>query len=65
MKYDHLIKISLEKFTNVYMFWLGEAPSVQKALWCRPANEIPYARLKDTTWGKQFKEREGHNYGEN
>lgn len=57
--------IFLERFAEIYMFWIREAPMVAKAKMYNDPYEIPYIRLKDTAWGKQYKEREGYEYGEN
>ena len=58
-------ELFLERFTEIYMFWIREAPMVVKAKMYNDTYEIPYVKLSETTWGKQYKEREGKEYGEN
>jgi hypothetical protein len=57
-------KLLLERFTEIYMFWIREAPMVVKAKMYNDPYEIPYVSLRDTTWGKSIKALYGKEYDE-
>lgn len=47
-----------------YRFLTNQSTMVQKALSAKCRHEVPHIRLKDTEWGRKYKQLYGKVYGE-